>query len=295
MTMTNNNNINEAYEKAGVGVEIIPIEAEAESIKMEIEEEQEDAAARTNINNGFGGFNFLSKKAIFLFAFVASVGLGVFIGFGLSGVIEHKRQQQQRYQENALAAIAGQKKKKKGGKPGKNCLNEHDPIDDEEKFCAEQKFISCGGTFTNEKLELSHDLLCTDSIYDATDAQKKAHNAAITLVGSNTSIDCKGHTIHHILPNDQFTIKNCPIGAVLPPLEPSDDRKDLKERCKFFYQVGILLVDGATAVNCNVENFYDGYHIVNGGEVKKSEAFGNQNGVTIQDLTGNTESKVTDV
>ena len=38
-----------------------------------------------------------------------------------------------------------------------------------------------------------------------------------------------------------------------------DQRKEIKEICKFFYQAGILLVDGATAVNCNVENFYDGW------------------------------------
>ena len=270
-------------------------------IEIDIVEHCDAAAANARIYNNFGGIAVLPKKAGFLLAAFVLLGTGGIIGFGLSGVIEHKRQQQHRrmdtlpyrLREHDISTAEVKANGGGGGKAGKVCLNDHDPIDDEEEFCAEEQVIECGATFTNEVV-LSHDLICSDYINDATDEQKRAHNAAITLTGPNASIDCKGHTIRQIIQHE-FTIQSCYIGQLWPPLEPSDDRKHIKEVCRFFYQSGILLVDGATAVNCNVENFYDGYHIVNGGEVKKSESSGNQWGVNIQDLTGTTESKVTDV
>jgi len=62
----------------------------------------------------------------------------------------------------------------------------------------------------------------------------------------------------------------------------------MKQECDLFYQGGIWLVGGATAINCNVENFYDGYLIEKGGEVQKSDASRNRDGVEILDDSGST-------
>lgn len=63
-----------------------------------------------------------------------------------------------------------------------------------------------------------------------------------------------------------------------------------------YYQAGIMLEDGATAINCKVEQFYDGFLIVNGGEVKKSEASRNHRGFVIEDIDDSSKvSKISNV
>jgi len=94
-------------------------------------------------------------------------------------------------------------------------------------------------------------------------------------------------------------VRGCDTGFDEPPYvtrDPSDDRKDMKEDCNIFYQGGILLRDGATAINCKVEHFYDGI-IVLDGEVKKSEVSGNRRGVFIDHRISSiaTETKISDV
>ena len=196
-------------------------------IEIDVVEHCDAAAANASIYKGFDGIAVLPKKAGFLLAAFVLLGTGGIIGFGLSGVIGHKRQQQHRrmdtlpYRLREHDISIAEVKANGGGKAGKVCTNDHDPIDDEEEFCAEEQVIECGATFTNEVV-LSHDLICIDSIDDATDEQKRAHTAAITLVGPGASIDCKGHTIRQIIQHE-FTIQSCYVGQVWqPPLEPSD-------------------------------------------------------------------------
>ena len=262
-------------------------------------------------DKGFSGISLSNKYASFvpylMFVFVAVIiataaSTGNVIGFDFSGNIERHRQRQQRsrrmdspshphrLREHEIST--GGIKAKGGGKAGKICLNDHDPIDDEEEFCEEDTIIECGATFTDENIVLSHDLLCTDQVESATDDELKALNAAITLTGPNASIDCKGRTIRQI-PTGQFA-PGCQFG-VGPPFELSDSRKEMKLNCRLYYQAGILLLNGATAVNCGVEQFYHGIYIVNGGDLKKSEISGNRFGVAIEDLTGSIETTVSDV
>ena len=281
---------------------------EVEADEDEDCEAEDDAAAGIhNKGFGFGGLcscAILSKKAVFLLVAVAMLGVGVIAGFGLSGIVEYNRQQQlqqRRYEENALAAIAKEGggdgvvvlggKAGKGDKAGKACMN-HDPIDDEEEFCEEDMVIACGDTFTNEKVVMSNDLFCKDNVNDATDDELEALNAAITVSGPDATIDCKGHSITQLVSGDVGS--PCSRGAgsyeVASPI-----RKAMKEWCGIYYQAGIMLVDGAKAVNCDVGNFHDGFLILNGGEVKQSEASGNGKGVTVRDVTGSRESVVSDV
>ena len=224
------------------------------------------------------------------------MGFCVVVAVALGGIAEHNRRQQQ----NALAAI-----NVVGGKAGKS-------------FC--EPVIECGATFTNEKVVLSHDIICSGpggiiipgARATAMDGEIEDISAAITLSGPNASIDCKGHTIR------QPNMMNGGLTSFSPdgdgeeefewpnfanPFEPRNGFKFkaemknnlLSELDLDFFEVGILLIDGATATNCKVERFLDGFAIVNGGEVKKSETSGNVNGVIIQDETGSIETKVSDV
>jgi len=160
-------------------------------------------------------------------------------------------------------------------------------------FCEPEPVVTCGETFTNEVI-LSDNLICTDVIDATTPIPKlKTLNAAITVEGANAVIDCKGHTI------SQITSKSAAACATNPgvDLDPSASRRQMKNDCDLYYQAGIILLDGATAINCKVEQFYEGFLVVNGGEVKgkKSEAYGNKRGVYSRFESGTIATKISDV
>lgn len=88
--------------------------------------------------------------------------------------------------------------------------------------------------------------------------------AAIKLEGPNARIDCNGYTVRNVLEGS--------------------------------YEYGILLIDGAMAINCNVEQFKYGFIVENGGEVKKSEASHSQIGVVVEhNIAGSVATKISDV
>lgn len=88
--------------------------------------------------------------------------------------------------------------------------------------------------------------------------------AAIKLEGPNARIDCNGYTVRNVLEGS--------------------------------YESGILLIDGAMAINCNVEQFNIGFIVEDGGEVKKSEASHNQIGVLVEhNIAGSVATKISDV
>ena len=156
--------------------------------------------------------------------------------------------------------------------------------------------FGCGHTFTNENVVLSDDLYCSVNFDFASDAELMALNAAITLTGPDASIDCKGHSIRQRtgvgFASECLDLGWLPVGN---PFMPTLGRKLMKVNCLIYFQTGILLIGGAKAINCHVEDFYEGYYIINGGQVLQSEAIGNRHGVFIQDLIGSIETKVTDV
>ena len=201
----------------------------------------------------------VNKKTATAVALFGVVGTSVVVGVAIGGAAEYKQQQ------NAFVAIAinggGGANHSKAGKSG--------------SFCEPASVITCGETFTNEVI-LSDNLICTDVIDTNTpNTQLRRLNAAIKVEGANAVIDCKGHTI------SQITSKSAAACATNPgfALTPSDNRKQMKKDCDLYYQAGIILLDGATAINCKVEQFYEGFLVVNGVEVKKSEAYGNVRGV----------------
>lgn len=140
---------------------------------------------------------------------------------------------------------------------------------------------------------MTQDILCTDNVADVSrPIQLRTLNAAIKLEGAGAIIDCQGHTI------SQLTSKYAPSCGRFPGVYfgPTRGRRLLmKEECDLFYQGGIWLVGGATAINCNVENFYDGFLIEKGGEVQKSNAKWNRDGVETLDDSGSTTRIVSDM
>ena len=57
------------------------------------------------------------------------------------------------------------------------------------------------------------------------------------------------------------------------PIIPSNstERLRLKQECGLFFQWGVILKDGARMVDCNIQKFYDGAGIEDGGEIQDSE------------------------
>jgi hypothetical protein len=120
-------------------------------------------------------------------------------------------------------------------------------------------------------------------------------NAVIKLSGRDARIDCKGHTIRQVAEDFGKSAVKCTTRTG-SPFQDNNERAHMKLDCNIYYQVGILLEDGATAINCKVEHFYDGFMVLNGGEVKNSEASRNSCGVFIQyDDNNSIDTKISDV
>lgn len=268
-----------------------------------------DAAAASVDKRFFNGFKSTSsnkKTAATIFVATMLLGTVAVVGIYMSSINDHNNYQQQ----EALSAITGHGRSHSSrSKSGKSttttasvCLSDHDPIDDYGLDECEPKVVECGDTFTNEEIVLTHDLFCANNYWKATDEEKeqlKRVNGAITLSGPSASIDCKGHSIRQIWTAPLWPPPTCWVSllgaGINDPFEPSPTRDYMRGFCSNYYQAGILLVDGAKAINCKAENFYDGFLIINGGELRKSEASGNVYGIAVQDVSGSIETKVSDV
>jgi hypothetical protein len=107
----------------------------------------------------------------------------------------------------------------------------------------------CGDsfTFTNQTVVLTDNLDCGQRIEDR-------QPCAVTLNGPEAEIDCQGNT----------------LSQVATPQEFYTDGPFVR---------GICLNDGATATNCNAEQFVSGIRVRNGGEVVNSNLISNQFGI----------------
>jgi hypothetical protein len=197
------------------------------------------------------------KTAAFAMAMLGTVAI---VGFS----VQHKQKQQ----KALLAAVNS----------GSGVSNSRSKAGKSTSFCEPERDIECGDVFTNEKVVLSDDLFCTDEVSDATNSELRTLNAAIKLSGPDASIDCKGHTVRQVTTESAAACDTFPGQS----LDPSFLRKQMKQNCQLYYQVGIWLEDGATAINCNAEQFYDGFMVLTGGKVKRSEAASNRRGFFIQ-------------
>lgn len=103
----------------------------------------------------------------------------------------------------------------------------------------------CGQTYTEGVVTLGRDLFCNNL-----DEVDDSRNAAITLIGPNTVLDCNGFTISQVTESTG--------AAVDCTNSPFQMLNKLKQDCGLFYFVGIVLTGGATMRNCHVQKFYFG-------------------------------------
>ena len=217
-----------------------------------------------------------NKKIVCIIAAAAALGFVVIAG-ALVGDSAARNQQQM----NAATTL--------GGKSGKT-----DKSGKATSFCEPSHVVaSCGQTFTN-KVTLSKDLFCTESVSGATDTELMTLNAAIKLEGPDASIDCKGFTVRQVADDFGGSAVNCNKSSGAS-LGPTNKRKIMKQNCDLYYQIGIWLADGATAINCKVEQFYEGFFLQNGGEVKKSETSRNRRGIHVQDVSVSTAGTISKI
>ena len=110
----------------------------------------------------------------------------------------------------------------------------------------------CGEIFTNQKVVLADDLDCGGPLVGDPQDQE---DCAVTLDGPEAEIDCQGNTLSQV---------------ATPQANYADGP---------FVQ-GICLNDGATATNCNVEQFVSGIRVTDGdGEVRSSFLTSNNIGI----------------
>ncbi len=158
------------------------------------------------------------------------------------------------------------------------------------------KDVQCGNVYnstaTGEQVvvTLGGNLLCDENITQA-DGKK---NAAVTLSGKDTVLNCQGYTISQTTVNINGidTGSGAAVDCDIIPGPNESDRENMKKTCGLYFQYGVFLEDGATMVNCNVQKFLVGAEIENGGEIEDSEFSLTRRGVIINNRAANTMSKV---
>ena len=129
--------------------------------------------------------------------------------------------------------------------------------------------VECGATYYNEGvIALTQNLICG---YNNITEIDEYRNAAITLSGSDTVLDCNGYTISQITPSISSAVK-CDIPSSI---------LERKQTCGLQYYIGTLLKHGATLRNCNVQNFYIGTDVEGQGVIEESNFKNNYVGVQL--------------
>jgi len=151
------------------------------------------------------------------------------------------------------------------------------------------KDVQCGNIYDSTSGQdvvviLGQNLICDENITQA----DGSFNAALTLVGEGTVLDCQGYTISQTTESSDAAL-DCPLGP-----SSSNETKTLrmKQECGFYYVRGVDLQNGASMVNCNVQKFWAGAVIEDGGEIKDSEFSLNVRGAQIQNFSPNTVSNI---
>ena len=132
---------------------------------------------------------------------------------------------------------------------------------------------------------LGENLICNENITQADGSL----SVALTLIGTKAKIDCRGYTISQTTDKGSAAAVDCDIF-------PSNSTEGLrmKQECDLYYIYWVELADGATMVNCNVQTFYVGATIYDGGKIEDSDFSLNRRGVEIlsRDDATNTVSTV---
>ena len=160
--------------------------------------------------------------------------------------------------------------------------------------------VECGNVYnstaTGEEVvvTLGGNLLCDGNVTEADGSR----NAVITLIGEKAELNCQGFTISQTTVNIDGTdtgsaaAVDCPfVSGILFPSDETE-RLSMKQECGLYFQYGVILEAGARMVNCNIQKFWNGAGIEDGGEIKDSEFSLNNRGVQILNYAANTVSTV---
>ena len=145
--------------------------------------------------------------------------------------------------------------------------------------------VQCGNTYVNSTVILDQNLLCDGNITEADGSL----NAALTLSGEDAVLNCQGYTISQETDKGSAAAMDCDIFA---PAGNATAILEMKKGCDLFYVAGVRLLDGAKMKNCNIQKFYIGGDMVDGGVIEDSEFSLNWKGVQITNRAANTVSKI---
>lgn len=145
--------------------------------------------------------------------------------------------------------------------------------------------VSCGDVYeSGEVITLGGDVLCEENITEAVGVR----DAAITVSGEGTVIDCNGFSIRQKTDSSAAAV-DC---SVFPTDGNAAQILLMKETCDLYYVWGIKVENGATAKNCNVQQFWGGAEIKDGGTVLNSDFSLNFRGLEVENENDNTQSNV---
>ncbi len=150
--------------------------------------------------------------------------------------------------------------------------------------------VQCGNVYNstagdNAVVILDQNLICEGNITEADGIR----NAALTLVGKDAVLDCQGFTVSQVTSNGKGSAAalDCSIDLINPT-----EVLRMKKECGFFYIFGVRLIDGASIVNCNIQKFWAGSVITNGGKIEGTEFSLNTRGVEIVNRGANTVARI---
>ena len=140
----------------------------------------------------------------------------------------------------------------------------------------------CGSIYTDGVITLGQDLVCAGNINDVDDSL----NAAITLNGPDTVLDCQGYTISQSMESIGSAV-DCEVsGSASSVLQ-------FKEICKAFFFAGIIVEGGATVRNCIVQQFAIGSFLPSGqGVIEDSDFTLNKRATQVQVFPPNNMVKI---
>jgi hypothetical protein len=154
--------------------------------------------------------------------------------------------------------------------------------------------VKCGNVYDSTAGDeavviLGQNLLCDED----TALADGSRNGALTLIGKGAVLDCQGYTISQTT-IDATGIDKGSAAAFDCDIFPGNDaeRLRMKQKCGLFNVYGVLLEDGATMRNCNIQKFWGGASIVNGGKIEGTEFSLNRRVVNLSSRAANTVSKI---
>ena len=146
--------------------------------------------------------------------------------------------------------------------------------------------VTCGNVYSGGKvINLSRDLICHANMTEVDGTR----NAAITVRGEGTVLDCQGYSIIQVTNSSAAAaVVDCPV---FPTRGVPSDIKRMKETCGLSYVWGVSVENGATAKNCNIQQFWGGALIKDGGSFEQSVFSLNYRGLEIISETHQSESE----